>query len=74
MGSDSGRLRLKPGKIVQKAGIYRVLHEGHRPPHDVTLRVGDVLPVCRICGERLRFELLVGADGGELPNPPGKKV
>jgi hypothetical protein len=74
MASDSGRPQLRPGEIVPKAGIYRVLHAGHRSPHEVALRVGDILPICRICGESLRFELTDPADGATPETQSGKEM
>jgi hypothetical protein len=70
MASDSGKTQHKPGETVQKSGIYRVLHQHHRQPHEASCRAGEMFPPCRTCGSRVRFELVLPAEGGE----PGKKV
>jgi hypothetical protein len=66
-------MKTRPGGIVLKARIYRVVHAAHRSPHEVMLRLGEILPICRICGEHLRFELIDPADGGKPEAPAGKK-
>jgi len=65
MASDSGKKRHKPGETVQKPGIYRVLHQRHRRPHEVSLRADETFPPCTKCGIRVRFELVLCADGEE---------
>jgi hypothetical protein len=43
---------------VKRAGIYSVLHRGHRPPHKAILQEGDPFPECRRCGTAVAFEFL----------------
>jgi len=58
----------KPGEAVPKAGLYLVLHHLHRKNHEVTLFQGELFPLCRRCGEKVRFQLMltathIGEDG-----------
>jgi hypothetical protein len=46
------------GKKVSSSGIYRVSHQRHRLPHEVTLMAGDVFPPCARCGDHVRFALI----------------
>jgi hypothetical protein len=62
MSSRAEQRKYKPGEIVDKAGIYRVIHQLHRAPHEVTVFLNDVFPKCRTCGQAVRFELLLSAD------------
>jgi hypothetical protein len=67
MAFDSSKTLSKPGELVPKAGIYKVLHQGHRAPHEVSLKVNDTFPACNHCGAKVRFELVVPTevtDGG----------
>ena len=47
----------KPGELVPKSGIYRVMHESHRLMHEATLLEGDRFPICKQCDRNVRFEL-----------------
>lgn len=47
----------RPGEAAPVGGIYEVIHAAHRPPHEVILTAGEVLPVCRSCGDAVRFRL-----------------
>ena len=42
---------------MSNSGIYRVIHQRHRLPHEVTLIAGDVFPPCAQCGDHVRFAL-----------------
>jgi hypothetical protein len=64
MASGMEKRSYKPGEIVDPPGIYRVIHERHRSPHEVTLFLHDAFPKCRICGGAVRFELRLSADAG----------
>ena len=46
----------KPGETVERSGIYRVYHNSHRLMHEATLLAGDLFPICRQCGDQVRFE------------------
>jgi CheY-like chemotaxis protein len=59
--------RYKPGDLVPESGVYRVLHNRHRSPHESTLKEGETFPACKKCGEDVRFEHLVFA--GALDKP-----
>jgi len=39
--------------------VYSVIHDAHRPVHEVVLRQGDVFPMCGKCGEKVRFESVI---------------
>jgi hypothetical protein len=62
MASDSFKRLHQPGEQVPTTGIYRVLHQAHRPSHEVILVVADIFPACQHCGDRVRFELLRPTD------------
>lgn len=51
-----------PGDRVRESGIYRVLHDGHRPVHAVCAVKGDTFPDCRQCKQQVRYELWMEAD------------
>jgi len=51
-----------PGDHVRESGIYRVIHDGHRPVHAVCAIKGDSFPDCRRCKQQVRFELWMEAD------------
>jgi CheY-like chemotaxis protein len=62
--------RYKSGQVVPRDGIYRVSHHKHRPPHESVLTRGIRFPICRVCGDNVRFEPVTavepvdGMDGG----------
>jgi hypothetical protein len=62
MDSDSSRKFYKPGQVVPKAGIYKVLHAEHRLPHKATFKARDKFPPCGKCAAKVRFELLAAAE------------
>jgi len=39
------------------------MHAEHRMPHKATFKVRDKFPACGKCASRVRFELLLAADG-----------
>ena len=43
-------------QTVPHSGIYRVIHAGHRLPHEVTLIAGEVFPRCSKCKDAVQFE------------------
>jgi len=52
----------RPGMKVPISGIYEALHGvGHRLEHEVTIAHGTTFPVCRRCGEDVRFKLIQSA-------------
>lgn len=63
VGSQDSKRRLfiarshGPGEVVIVSGVYRVVHETHRPDHTVLALSGDVLPECRVCRAKVRFTL-----------------
>lgn len=64
MDSDSNRKLYKPGQVVPKAGIYKVVHAEHRMPHKASFKARDKFPACGQCASRVRFELLLAASDG----------
>ena len=60
MAAGSGIERFFPGAIVPRSGIYRVIHQGHRQPHENSFVRGERFPACQICGDTVRFELVSG--------------
>ncbi len=54
-------MRLRTGSTVPESGIYRVFHEQHRLPHEVTLLHGQKFPSCEKCGTAVEFELVKSA-------------
>ena len=51
----------KPGDKVAKSGIYRVVHDRHHDPHEVTVVAGRQFPPCNHCGQHPRFILVRAA-------------
>lgn len=45
----------KPSERVPVSGIYRVVHNSHRPEHEATLIEDETFPSCAMCGEEVRF-------------------
>ena len=39
----------KPGGKVPTSGIYKVTHDGHTQPHEVTCIEGEQFPPCNTC-------------------------
>ena len=48
----------RTGDLVTASGIYRVHHQAHRVPHEVTLLEGQKFPRCQKCEEAVAFEPL----------------
>jgi hypothetical protein len=40
------------------SGVYMVVHELHRQPHEALIVRGEVLPACRICKLDVRFRVV----------------
>ena len=58
----------KPGDLVTVSGIYRIVHDGHRRPHECVLVVGQRFPDCRQCDDRVRFELILTREADGAPS------
>jgi len=65
MASDSFKTRFRPGQSVPKAGIYKVLHAGHRLPHKARFQAQEKFPSCSKCTALVRFELLQAVEEEE---------
>ncbi len=50
----------KPGDKVPKSGIYKVTHDSHSVPHEVTCIIGKTFPPCNSC-DHPRFVLVRAA-------------
>jgi hypothetical protein len=48
---------LCPGDSVLQSGIYEICHNDE-PRSQVILTVGAVFPLCRKCGEKVRYKLV----------------
>lgn len=46
------------GGIVAETGIYRVIHNAHRLPHEVVILKGDRFPRCAKCKDAVLFDLV----------------
>ncbi len=52
----------KPGDSVPHSGIYSVVHDSnHAHEHQVTCVYGTKFPVCRDCGNHVRFVIFYSA-------------
>jgi hypothetical protein len=49
------------GQSVPESGIYRVIHAGHRLPHEVTLLKDQLFPHCAKCEDLVEFEIVAQA-------------
>lgn len=45
----------RTGQNIPESGIYRVTHDEHRLPHEVTLLKGAQFPRCSKCRHAVRF-------------------
>lgn len=46
----------RTGQAIPDSGIYRVHHQHHRLPHEVTLLAGYDFPRCEKCSDPVEFE------------------
>ncbi|MGH9521692.1 MAG: hypothetical protein ACRD3E_04080 [Terriglobales bacterium] len=51
----------RPGERAEATGVYRAVHLRHRMPHEITVLEGEIFPLCKRCGEHVRFELIHAA-------------
>jgi hypothetical protein len=56
-GEDREGRVYKPGDTVPTSGIYTALHVEHRGSHSVVAIRGEQFPLCRRCGENVRFRV-----------------
>jgi hypothetical protein len=56
----------RAGSVVPYSGIYRVVHENHRLPHEVILIRGDAFPRCAKCDSAVTFELIQAGSASSL--------
>ncbi len=56
---DMGRPKgYATGDIAPVTGIYRVVHNAHRLPHEVMIRRNDNFPCCAKCCDDVLFDLV----------------
>lgn len=53
--------QLRCGDRILESGIYRVYHQNHRLPHEVTLLRDQLFPKCVKCEDSVYFELVRSA-------------
>jgi hypothetical protein len=58
-------MQMSTGEKVGRAAVYRVVHKGHRQSHLSILQPGEVFPLCRVCGNAVRFEFKQPLDESE---------
>jgi hypothetical protein len=61
-------LLFRTGETIKESGIYRVYHNQHRLPHEVTLLQGQQFPRCAKCDDAVMFELVQPAFFERAPN------
>ncbi|HEV2964748.1 MAG TPA: hypothetical protein VG649_23170 [Candidatus Angelobacter sp.] len=49
--------RFQTGRVAPETGIYRVVHNNHRLPHEVVILRGQIFPRCSKCFGSVLFEL-----------------
>jgi hypothetical protein len=57
----SGSRTYRTGRSIPHSGIYRVIHQQHRLPHEVTLLKDEEFPRCGKCDRAVTFELVLAA-------------
>lgn len=50
--------KFRTGQKVPESGIYRVTHQEHRLPHEVTLLKDADFPRCSKCKEAVSFDVV----------------
>lgn len=63
-GIRKRRPTFRTDEIVRQSGIYRVRHQKHRLPHEVTLLRDQQFPRCSKCQNAVLFELVRAAVAG----------
>lgn len=64
--------KFNTGQTVPHSGIYRVIHAGHRLPHEVTLLAGQIFPRCSKCKDAVQFQVIRKA--GTADTDPNFKI
>lgn len=54
---DQSDCTIHPGELVQHSGTYEICHEDENRATVILVR-NSVFPLCRQCGERVRYKLL----------------
>jgi len=53
--SRAFRRAYRTGEVAPVTGIYRVVHQEHRPDHDAVIIRSENLPACRTCNGDVQF-------------------
>lgn len=56
-GPNPAPIRYRPGDVIPRLAVYRVIHAPHRADHFAILRGGDHFPRCHRCGDVVQFEM-----------------
>ena len=67
-GSSPERRKFTSGETACQSGIYQVVHEGHRLPHEVTMLSGQTFPPCSKCADAVHFQLMRPVLEDETPS------
>lgn len=66
---ERGPVRLfGTGETIKESGVYRVHHNQHRLPDEVTLLQGQQFPRCANCDDGVRFRLVQAAPAAFAPD------
>lgn len=61
-GSMTKSPTFRTGETIPQSGIYLVIHDKHRLPHEVTLLKDEEFPRCAKCQNAVTFQLLQAAE------------
>lgn len=64
----------RPDEIAPESGVYQAVHARHRAPHAVLVLAGMRFPRCRVCSDRVRFQLKQTAKTWDQPQTPSVLV
>jgi len=54
---DQSDCTLEPGEMIEQSGIYEICHQDE-PRASVILMRNTIFPLCRRCGDMVRYKLL----------------
>ena len=55
---ESHERTFQTGEAAPETGIYRVIHVGHRLPHEVVVLKNERFPRCAKCKDAVLFDLI----------------
>jgi len=62
----------KPGQVVPQTGVYKVVHHRHRTAHHSSLLRGTKFPLCKKCGEKVRFAAVAPVPYAAVASEPAR--